>query len=259
MVAVLKIKFTATARERMELIMWEPRCSGGEELLEPPGLPVSANPHPTQGTYRGASGPLWSRQTRLSSFALRVKKKEGSILRLFLFLAAWASWCDIDTSQSLPPGTGVHFRAESMPTTLSPGLLHPDFPGTVLVPRFVLRQGVRAPLCILRTVLVWLRNHTETLVINGFLPTHGTTSRQLLITAFYRWDSEAQRSSDITGFIHGQASPNPTAAVPTARGPQFTHFFSIPSSLNYKDVMGTPWLFKILHRQKLGIAMNKNQ
>lgn len=92
-----------------------------------------SKPHPTQGTYRGASGPLWSWQTRLSSFALRGKKKDGSILRLFLFLAAWASWCYIDTSQSLPPDTGVHFRAESMPITLYAGLLCPGFPGTVLV------------------------------------------------------------------------------------------------------------------------------
>lgn len=51
-------------------------------------------------------------------------------------------------------------------------------------------------------------------MINDFLPTHGTISRQLLITAFYRWDSEAQRSSDITKFIHGNASPNPTAGHP---------------------------------------------
>lgn len=180
MVAILKINFIATAWERPEFITRRHR-SEGEILLGPQGAD-SVNSAPsravwlmallyhgqhastvdtrtrTPGTYRRASGSLQSWHTRLSCFALRVKKRSpGGMSGTFPFLAAWASRCCISTSRSLPPAKPspavVHFACTNHQCRCS--WLSWDSVGLVTQVS-PLRPPFTAALLILRSVLAWV-------------------------------------------------------------------------------------------------------
>lgn len=101
---------------------------------------------------------------------------------------------------------------------------------------------------------------------------HRTTSKWLLTTYRILQTGTVRLKGQpwYTELINGKASPNPTAGNPqkealltpadgpTAGDPRFARFHPIPPSLNYEDVMGTLWLFKILHRQQLSVATSES-
>lgn len=85
------------------------------------------------------------------------------------------------------------------------------------------------PLLILGRALVWMRDYVDAQVRDRFITTHKATPRQLVMTAWYKWGPEAQRSYGFIKLTNSKARLDPSntrkeallslASVPADRGP----------------------------------------